>query len=107
MLGSAGLFGLIHVMPAGHGVSFYRVPFAFFVGLGLGVLLVRTGSLVLPMLAHGTLNSITFLAAIPLAGQEMSREPDPYAALGLPLLALGSLAFAFLLRRLEKPVNAK
>jgi membrane protease YdiL (CAAX protease family) len=99
ILGAATLFGLIHVMPLGHHLSFYRVPFAFAVGIGLGLLRVRTGSVVPPILAHATLNTITFLAAIPFAGQGLKRGADPLAPAGLPLLIVGTLTFLFLLRR--------
>jgi membrane protease YdiL (CAAX protease family) len=99
ILGAALLFGLIHVMPLGHQISFYRVPFAFSVGLGLGLLRVRSGSLVPPILAHATLNAITFLAAIPLVGQDLPHGADPLAPFGPPLFAVGAGAFFLLLMR--------
>jgi membrane protease YdiL (CAAX protease family) len=102
VLGSAALFGLIHVMPISpNALSFYRVPFAFAVGIGLGVLRVRTGSLLPSIIAHATLNTITFLAAIPLAGQDLTKTNDPLAPAGLPLLVVGTLAFWWLLKRLN------
>jgi len=61
VFGSAVLFGLIHLDGSVPGATFYRVPFAFAVGLGLGILRVRTGSLYPSILAHALLNSITFV----------------------------------------------
>jgi membrane protease YdiL (CAAX protease family) len=99
IVGAAILFGLIHVMPLAHHLSFYRVPFAFSVGIGLGLLRVRSASLLPAILAHGTLNAITFLAAIPLVGQDLPRGADPMAPFGPPLLIVGTGAFFFLLKR--------
>ena len=86
-LGAAGavgasslLFALIH--------DAYRMPFTFVVGMGLGVLRVRSGTLAPPALAHASLNTITFLAAWAFddALQDMS---DPRPVLGAALLAGG------------------
>jgi membrane protease YdiL (CAAX protease family) len=102
VLGSAVLFGLIHLMPVSTGdVSFYRVPFAFSVGVGLAILRLRTGSLLPSILAHATLNTITFLAAIPLAQEGLQKGNDPLAPAGVPLLAVGTAAFLFLIKRLN------
>lgn len=49
---SSLLFGLIHMNPA-------QVPFAAAMGLVLGVLYLRTGSLLLPMLVHMVNNSLS------------------------------------------------
>ena len=51
---SALLFGLIHMNPA-------QVPFAAAMGLMLGVLYLRTGSLLLPILVHVVNNSLSVL----------------------------------------------
>jgi sodium transport system permease protein len=88
-LGSSFLFGLIHVDLGGGGLSMYRVPFAFAVGLGLGLLRVRAGRLWPAVLAHAVLNSITFAAA-PHAEQG---EPATNLALGSALF-LGGTALA-------------
>lgn len=97
--GSALLFGLIHVDAAGSSPSLYRVPFAFAVGLALAALRMRTGSLWASILAHGTLNGITFFAA-PLAEPSGGSLPDAEPLLGLALFVGGVLASAFLFRRL-------
>jgi len=98
-LASAALFGLIHVDAAGASPSFYRVPFAFVVGLGLAALRIRTGSLWSTILAHATLNGITFFAA-PLAQPTNGVLPDPEPLLGAGLLVAGSIAAAWLFTRL-------
>lgn len=103
-LGSAALFGLIHVDAAGAGASFYRVPFAFVVGLGLAGLRIRTGSLWSTIAAHATLNGITFFAA-PLAQPTNGVLPDPEPLLALALLAAGSIAAGWLFRYLEDPLT--
>jgi membrane protease YdiL (CAAX protease family) len=103
ILVSAALFGLIHVMqlPSSREFSFYRVPFAFSVGIGLGLLRTTTGSLVPPIAGHATLNAITFLAAIPLLKEGLPEGPDPMAPFGLPMLVIGTGAFLFLLRKMK------
>jgi membrane protease YdiL (CAAX protease family) len=53
---SAALFALIHLDP-------YRSAFTFALGLALGVLRLRSGSLLAPVLAHALVNTITFVAA--------------------------------------------
>lgn len=95
---AALLFGIIHVDPTTSGAyTFYRVPFATVVGLGLGVLRVRSGSLVPCFLAHGVLNTITFLTVL-------LTDPSPEAPeradllQGLGLFVLGGAASVFLLR---------
>ena len=96
LLGSAGavaasslLFALIH--------DSYRRPFTFVVGLGLGVLRVRSGSLTPPVLAHASLNTITFQAAWVLDDPLQDMSP-PRPALGGLLLLAGLAGSALLLR---------
>lgn len=86
---SALLFALIH--------DAYRMPFTFAVGLGLGALRVRTGSLVPPVLAHALLNTTTFLAAWVLDDPAQDLR-DPRPLLGSALLAAGLAASALTLR---------
>lgn len=95
---TALLFGLIHVEWTGS-LSFYRVPFAFSVGLGLALLRIRTGSLWASILAHATLNGITFFAA-PLAEPTAGTLPDAEPLIGAALFAGGVIASAFLYRLL-------
>jgi membrane protease YdiL (CAAX protease family) len=77
----------------------YRMPFTFAVGLALGALRLRTGSLVPSLLAHASLNTLTFAVA-PFLDDPTGPLPDPRPLLGLLLLAAGALASAFLWTRL-------
>ena len=100
ILASAGLFGLIHLDATGGAASAltaYRVPFALAVGLGLGLLRVRTGSLWPSLIAHATLNTITFAVA-PFADDPSRGLPAPEPWKGAGLLVFGLLGFHFALR---------
>jgi membrane protease YdiL (CAAX protease family) len=93
----AGLFALIHLDATAAGPPvMYRVPFAFAVGLGLGVLRLRAGSLLGPSLAHALLNTITFLAV--LFSSDPADATDPGPVLGVSLLVGGSIATFLVLR---------
>jgi membrane protease YdiL (CAAX protease family) len=94
---SALLFGIIHVDPTTSGAyTLYRVPFAASVGLGLGVLRVRSGSLVPCILAHAVLNTITFVTVLLTAP---STELEAANLLqGAGLFVLGGAASVWLLR---------
>jgi membrane protease YdiL (CAAX protease family) len=98
VLVSSLLFGVIHLDKTDAGVSFYRVPFAFVVGAGLGTLRVRTGSLVSPVLAHALLNAITF-AVVPLSEDPGLGEASARPMLGAGLLLAGTAATLVLLWR--------
>jgi membrane protease YdiL (CAAX protease family) len=64
IVASAVLFGLIHLDLSAAGVgAFYRVPFTIMVGVVLGALRLRTASLIPSVLAHATLNLVTFTVA--------------------------------------------
>jgi membrane protease YdiL (CAAX protease family) len=95
---SSLLFGVIHLDTTGSGVSLYRVPFAIVVGVGLGALRVRTGSLVSPILAHALLNAITF-AVVPFADDEGLGAAAPNPLLGAGLLLFGSAITIWLVWR--------
>jgi membrane protease YdiL (CAAX protease family) len=82
----------------------YRMPFTFAVGLALGALRLRTGSLLPSLLAHASLNTLTFAAA-PFLDDPTGPLPDPRPLLGLLLLASGALASAFLWARLPKDAD--
>jgi uncharacterized protein len=100
---SALLFGIIHLDVAGEAAAFTRIPFAILVGVGLGLLRVRTGSLLPPILAHAVLNTITF-ATVVFTGVEMETE-TPDAALGTALLVGGSILFGIALRYGPTPIE--
>jgi membrane protease YdiL (CAAX protease family) len=114
--GSAALFGLIHLdlgslflglakaSLAPISASAYRVPFAFVVGIGLGVLRVRSGSLLPSFLAHALLNTITFVAA-PYTDDPAGGLPDARPLLGLGFLAVGVAAAVFLMRKIDSPLR--
>jgi membrane protease YdiL (CAAX protease family) len=102
VFGSAILFGLIHLDTAVPGAMFYRVPFAFAVGLGLGVLRVRTGSLFPSILAHAFLNSITFVVE-PLIEDPTGLVQDPRPFFGAAMLVVGVAASAWVVKRIDSP----
>ncbi len=101
LLGSALLFALIHVDAVGSSPAFYRVPFAFTVGLGLGALRLLTGSLLPSILAHTVLNTITFLTVF-LSGAASDAVDEPQLLSGALLFAGGAVAVAWTFRRLRR-----
>ena len=103
VLASALLFGLIHLDAAGDAAAFTRIPFAIVVGVGLGLLRVRTGSLVPPILAHAMLNTITF-ATVVVTGVDLETE-TPDAALGAALLVGGPVLTAIALRHARAAID--
>ncbi|MBI3932502.1 MAG: CPBP family intramembrane metalloprotease [Acidobacteria bacterium] len=95
---SALLFGAIHLdFTSGVIPTAYRVPFACAIGVGLALLRLRTGSLLPPVVAHATLNTITFLVA-PWMDDPGQALPDPRPGLGAALLATGVAATALAFR---------
>jgi membrane protease YdiL (CAAX protease family) len=98
---SALMFGLIHLDVAGDVPAFTRIPFAILVGIGLGLLRVRTGSLVPPILGHAVLNTITF-ATVVVTGVDLETETAD-VALGTALLLGGSVLTAIALRHARPP----
>ena len=103
VLASALLFGLIHLDFASDGAAFTRIPFAILVGVGLGLLRVRTGSLVPPILGHAVLNTITF-ATVAATGVDME-NPTPDAALGIAMLVGGSVLTVIALRHARTSID--
>jgi len=94
---SAALFALIHLDP-------YRSAFTFVLGIALGALRLRAGSLLAPMLAHALVNTITFVAA-PFTDDPAGGLPEPRPWLGLALLAVGT-AFSLLALRHARVVDS-
>jgi membrane protease YdiL (CAAX protease family) len=91
---TALLFALMHLDP-------YRFVFTFVLGLVFGALRLRTGSLWPSVLAHLTLNGLTFLVAPYVDDGSAAYTPQP--ALGFACLTAGcALAFP-LLRALRRP----
>jgi len=100
-LASALLFGLIHLDRTIYGeLSLYRVPFAFAVGLGFAALRLLARGLLPCVIAHATLNALTFTAA-PFADDPAQGLPDPRPLLGAALFALGLGLTALTLRALR------
>ncbi|MFI5184638.1 MAG: CPBP family intramembrane glutamic endopeptidase [Vicinamibacteria bacterium] len=100
VFGSAFLFGMIHLDLSTPGGAFYRVPFAFAVGLGLGLLRVRTGSLYPSIVAHAFLNTITFVVE-PLIEDPTGAVQDPRPLFGATLLILGLAAAFWVVKRID------
>jgi membrane protease YdiL (CAAX protease family) len=98
-LGAAGAVAVSSLVFASlHLPDTYRLPFTFAVGLALGVLRLRACALLPGMVAHASLNTLTFLAA-PLLDDPFQPLPDPRPLLGAALFAVGG-ALTFLLMRL-------
>ena len=79
----------------------YRMPFTFAVGLGLGMLRVRSGSLVPPILAHALLNTTTFVAAM-FFDDPAQDTLDPRPLLGAALLLAGAAASLLAVRAIGR-----
>lgn len=102
---SAALFSAIHVDALRDGTSvYYRVPFAFILGMLLAKLRLDTGSLWPSMIAHATLNATTFLVVI-FVEEPKGVLPDPQPFTALAMLLVGS-AVARVLMGYLRPVDA-
>jgi membrane protease YdiL (CAAX protease family) len=97
VVGSAVVFALMHA-------DAYRFAFTFAVGLALGAVRLRTGALWPSILAHGTLNTLTFAAA-PWLDDPTQPLPDPRPWLGGGLLLVGAAA-AYLAFRALRPFDS-
>ena len=95
---SAAVFALMHDDP-------YRFAFTFAVGAALGALRLRTGSLWVVILAHGSLNLLTFAAA-PWLDDPSQPLPDPKPWLGAGLLLLGSAMSAAVYLKLGRSFDS-
>jgi membrane protease YdiL (CAAX protease family) len=94
ILVSAALFGAIHTMPTKDGdVTLYQVPQAMVVGLALGVLRLRSGSLLPGILAHTLYNATTFVLAM------LTEDFDPSFGAGFVMMIAGGATLAWLLGR--------
>lgn len=98
---SAALFGVIHVDSLRDGTSvYYRVPFAFVLGMLLAKLRIDTGSLLPPMIAHATLNATTFLVVI-FIEEPKGTLPDPQPLVALAMLIVGSTVAMALMKKIR------
>jgi sodium transport system permease protein len=101
VVASAVLFGLIHLDLSATGVpAFYRTPFAIVVGSMLAALRLRTASLIPAVLAHATLNFITFTVA-PWVDDPGAGAPPAQPLLGAALLFGGGAMTLGLLARMR------
>jgi membrane protease YdiL (CAAX protease family) len=97
ILVSAGLFASLHIAPTSDGgVTLYQVPQALLVGIALGVLRVRSGSLLPGLLAHTLYNATTF-ALVMLA------DSDPSVGWSVAMLLLGAAVLFLALKRFQAP----
>jgi hypothetical protein len=96
VVGSSLVFAMLH--------DPYRHLFTLAVGLVLGVLRLRTGSLWPPIVAHATLNTLTFLVA-PLVDDPSQTTYEPQPLLGLAFLFAGAAVAFPLLRALRRSVD--
>jgi membrane protease YdiL (CAAX protease family) len=94
VLASALVFATIHFDP-------YRFLFTLAIGLVLGALRLRSGSLWPPIVAHATLNALTFVVA-PLVDDPAQTTYTPQPVLGVACLFFGT-AFALPLLRALGP----
>jgi membrane protease YdiL (CAAX protease family) len=100
---SAALFGAIHVdaMPDGTSV-YYRVPFAFILGMLLAKIRLDTNSLWPSMIAHATLNATTFVVVL-LAEEPKGVLPDAQPLSALAMLLIGGALARILMRQIRAP----
>jgi sodium transport system permease protein len=102
VVASAMLFGLIHVVPGG-----YRIPFTFVLGLALGLMRLRTGSILPGAVAHAVLNATTVIVEARLSDHEaLTPESAPLAA-AVGLLALGAAMAALFIAALPRGARAQ
>jgi sodium transport system permease protein len=92
VLASAGLFAAMHA-------DLYRFLFTFAIGMVLGFLRLSAASLWPAVLAHASLNTLTFVIAPYVDDPSQGYTPEPL--LGIACLLAGSLALVPLLRRLS------
>jgi membrane protease YdiL (CAAX protease family) len=98
---SAALFGAIHVDGLRDGTSvYYRVPFAFILGMLLARLRIDSGSLWPSMIAHATLNATTFLVVI-FVEEPKGTLPDPQPLVALAMLIVGSTVAMSLMKKIR------
>lgn len=103
---SAAMFGAIHVdaMPGGVSV-YYRVPFAFILGILLAKIRLDTGSLLPPIIAHATLNATTFIV-VQFVEEPKGVLPDPQPLVAIGMLLVGSAIARTLMRKIARPPEA-
>jgi membrane protease YdiL (CAAX protease family) len=96
--GAALLFALMHL-------DAYRFLFTLTIGIALGILRLRTGSLSPPIVTHASLNALTFVVA-PLIDDPRQTTYTPQPGLGLALLLVGIAVAVPLLKALRGPIDS-
>jgi membrane protease YdiL (CAAX protease family) len=97
VFGSSLVFALLH--------DPVRLVFTFVVGLVLGLMRLRSGSLWPPILGHATLNTLTFLVA-PLVDDPTQTTYTPQPVLGVACLLVGAALVVPVLRALRRSVDS-
>jgi membrane protease YdiL (CAAX protease family) len=95
---SALLFAAMHL-------DLYRFLFTLTIGLVLGVVRLRTGSLWPAIVSHVTLNAVTFLVA-PLVDDPTQTTYTPEPLLGLVCLVVGAALVVPVMRALRGSVDS-
>jgi CAAX protease family protein len=96
---SALLFGAVHVTWPADGLgALYQVPQAVLVGLVLGALRVRSGSLLPGVLAHALYNATTLSLTLADAAQPAQPGP-PDTRVGVAFMLLGAAVVVLAVRR--------
>ena len=104
---SAALFGAIHVDAMADGTSvYYRVPFAFILGMLLAKIRLDSGSLWPSMIAHATLNATTFIVVL-LVEEPKGTLPDPQPLVAIAMLAVGAAASGWLIKQIRPATAAR
>ena len=103
IVASSALFGAIHIDSMRDGTAvYYRVPFAFFLGILLAKLRLDADSLWPPMIAHATLNATTFLVVI-FVEEPKGTLPDPQPLVAVAMLLLGSAVAMAVMKQIRRP----
>lgn len=89
IIASAVMFGLMHS-------NFEQIPFAFLVGLGLGFITVKSGSIWLAVLVHACNNSVSILYSYFLSNLSLNFQNISYTILLNLELILGIISFLFI-----------
>ncbi len=83
----------------------FRFAFTLVVGIAFGALRLRSGSLWPPIVAHASLNTLTFLVA-PLVDDPAQATYEPQPLLGAACLVIGAAFTLPLLRALRPSVDS-
>lgn len=95
---SALLFGIIHMNPI-------QIPFAFIIGILLGWLFYKTGSLIPGILAHFINNAIGFMTMVTVNDSNITTEKLLGKPLTYSLMAVSVILFVILVIGLNKTIG--